>query len=413
MRRCFFRYLLILLSGMIFTNVYAQKQIILKAARMLDIRTGKWQNHPTLLIKEDRIEAINPSSLPKDAKVVDLGNLSLLPGFIDLHTHLTYDIGPGWTMRPVKEGAADEALRGAYNARKTLMAGFTTVRNVGAGHFADVALMHAIDKGLAVGPHIFPAGHAIGITGGHCDITGFAPGILETGPEQGVADGPAAVLRAVRYQIKHGAKVIKICATAGVLSFESSVGAQQMSDEEMRTVVEEARRHGLRVAAHAHGTQGIIAAIKAGVTSIEHGSILNDEAIQLMKQKGTYLVPTSYLADVIRLDLLPPPVRKKAEYVLPIMRKSLRKAIQAGVKIAFGTDAGVYPHGDNAKEFAVYVKLGMSPLKAIQCLGVDDRGALEPGKLADIIGVEGDPLKNIQILQDVKFVMKSGKVFKP
>ncbi|RME01894.1 MAG: amidohydrolase family protein [Calditrichaeota bacterium] len=406
---------------MIFTNVYAQKQIILKAARMLDIRTGKWQNHPTLLIKEDRIEAINPSSLPKDAKVVDLGNLSLLPGFIDLHTHLTYDIGPGWTMRPVKEGAADEALRGAYNARKTLMAGFTTVRNVGAGHFADVALMHAIDKGLAVGPHIFPAGHAIGITGGHCDITGFAPGILETGPEQGVADGPAAVLRAVRYQIKHGAKVIKICATAGVLSFESSVGAQQMSDEEMRTVVEEARRHGLRVAAHAHGTQGIIAAIKAGVTSIEHGSILNDEAIQLMKQKGTYLVPTSYLADVIRLDLLPPPVRKKAEYVLPIMRKSLRKAIQAGVKIAFGTDAGVYPHGDNAKEFAVYVKLGMSPLKAIQsatlvaseCLGVDDRGALEPGKLADIIGVEGDPLKNIQILQDVKFVMKSGKVFKP
>ena len=398
----------------------AQDTMVLKAARMLNVKTGKWLNNPELLIEDGRIKAVNNFSAPKDAKVLDLGDLTLLPGFIDLHTHLTYDISPGWTERVVRETGADEALRGAFNARKTLMAGITTVRNLGAGNFADVALMRAVDRGFVAGPHIFPSGHAIGITGGHCDVTGFAPGILETGPKQGVADGPDAVLRAVRYQIKHGAKVIKICATAGVLSFEGSVGVQQMSYEEMRTAVEEAKRHGLRVAAHAHGTEGIIAAVKAGVTSIEHGSILTDEAMQLMKQKGTYLVPTTYLADVIRLDLLPPVVRKKAEYILPIMRESLRKAIKNGVKVAFGTDAAVYPHGDNAKEFAILVKMGMSPLQAIQsatliaseCLGVDDRGVLEPGKLADIVGVAGDPLKNIEILQDMKFVMKAGKVFK-
>lgn len=412
-------FLSILIAGLL-ANLHAQDRVLLKAAAMVDVKAGRLVADPRILINGERIEAVNPAQVPEDARVIDLGDLVLVPGLIDLHTHLTYDIEPGWTNRVVREGPADEALRGARNARKTLLAGFTTVRNLGSRGFSGVSLMRAIDAGFVPGPRIFPAAHAIGITGGHCDITGLFPGILETGPEQGIGDGPAAVLRAVRYQIKHGAKVIKICATAGVLSFEGSVGAQQLSDQEIRTVVEEARRHGLRVAAHAHGTEGIIAAVEAGVTSIEHGSILTDEAIALMKERGTFLVPTTYLADVIPLDLLPEPVRRKAEYILPRMRESLRKAIAAGVRIAFGTDAAVYPHGDNAKEFAVLVRLGMKPLEALraattvaaECLGVDDRGVIEAGKLADIIAVQKNPLEDITTLENVQFVMKGGKVYK-
>ena len=346
--------------------------------------------------------------------------MTLLPGLMDMHTHLCYDLEGDWVNRAVREGAADAALRGSRNAMITLLAGFTTVRDVGAGGFADISLMRAIDNGIVAGPRMFPAGHSLGITGGHCDATGYAPGILEQGPEQGIADGVAEVLRATRYQIKHGAKVIKICATAGVLSFEGSVGAQQYSEEEMRVIVEEAARHGLKVAAHAHGTEGIIAAIRAGVASIEHGSMLDGEAISLMKARGTYLVPTSYLVDAINLDNLPPPIRAKAEYILPLARKSLSRAIQSGVKIAFGTDAAVYPHGDNAREFAVYVKQGMSPIEAIRSatihaadlLGVDDRGVIAEGKLADIIGVAGNPLEDVTVLENVRFVMKGGKVYK-
>ena len=293
--------------------------------------------------------------------------MTLLPGLIDLHTHLTGDLStPDWVAEPVRGTPASWALRGAKNARITLRAGFTTVRDVGAGGFSDVALMRAIDAGFIPGPRVVPSGHAIGITGGHCDVTGWAPGVAEQGPEGGVADGPESVTRAVRYQIKHGAKVIKLCATAGVLSFEGSVGAQQMDDEEIRAAVREAARHGIPVAAHAHGAEGILAAVRAGVTSIEHGSILTPQVVAAMKQRGTWLVPTLYLREAIRRDLLPPPIRAKMDEVTPLMDQSFRLALRSGVKIAFGTDASVYPHGQNAREFAVRVKLGQTPLEAIR-----------------------------------------------
>ncbi|QXD14421.1 amidohydrolase family protein [Rhodocaloribacter litoris] len=392
----------------------------LRAARMLDVETGRIVAPAVVVVEGARISAVNPPALPEGAAVLDLGDVTLLPGLIDMHTHLTGDLSGDWVHRPVRETAADAALRGAKNARTTLLAGFTTVRDVGAPGFADVALMRAVERGDVAGPWIFPAGHALGITGGHCDVTGYAPGILEGGPEQGVADGPDEVLKAVRYQIKHGAKVIKTCATAGVLSHEGPVGAQQYSDEELRVMVEEAARHGLKVAAHAHGSEGILAAVRAGVASIEHGSMLTDEIIAEMKARGTYLVPTTYLADAIDLDALPPHIRAKAEYVLPLARESLRRAIAAGVRIAFGTDAAVYPHGDNAKEFAVLVALGMTPLAAIQAatihaadlLGVDDRGRIAPGLLADLIAVPGNPLDDVRVLEDVRFVMRGGQVFK-
>jgi imidazolonepropionase-like amidohydrolase len=397
----------------------AAAQTIVRADRMLDVERGRIVRPAVVVIEDGRIRSVNPESVP-DGRVIDLGDVMLLPGLMDMHVHLTGDIEGDWVNRAVREGPADWALRGARNAERTLLAGFTTVRDVGASGFANVAVARAVDKGLVDGPRVVPSGHPLGITGGHCDVTGYAPGILERGPEAGIADGAAEVLKAVRYQIKHGAGVIKTCATAGVLSFEGPVGAQQYSEEELRVMVEEAARHGLKVAAHAHGTEGIIAAVRAGVASIEHGSMLNDEAIALMKERGTYLVPTTYLADAINLDVLPPPVRAKAEFVLPVGKESLRRAIRAGVKIAFGTDAAVFPHGQNAKEFAALVERGMSPIEAIRAatvnaadlLGVDDRGRIAPGTLADLIAVPGDPLEDVRVLEDVRFVMKGGRVYK-
>ncbi len=397
-----------------------ERTTVLRADRMLDVVAGRVVADAVVVVRGETIAAVNPPAPPEDAEVIELGDLCLVPGLMDLHTHLNYDLEGDWVHREVKEGPADAALRGARNARLTLMAGFTTVRDVGSSGFADVALMRAIDRGFVEGPRMFPAGHSLGITGGHCDTTGYRPGIAERGPEAGVADGPAEVLKAVRYQIKHGAKVIKTCATAGVLSFEGPVGAQQYSQEELETMVAEARRHGLKVAAHAHGVEGIIAAVRAGVASIEHGSVLNDEAIALMKERGTYLVPTTYLADAIDLESLPPGPRAKADYILPIAKESLRRAIAAGVKIAYGTDAAVYPHGLNAREFSTLVERGMTPLAAIRTatlnaadlLGVDDRGAIAAGKLADLIAVPGNPLEDVSVLERVEFVMKGGEVKK-
>jgi len=397
----------------------AGAQTILRADRMLDVEGGRIVENAVIVIENGVIQSVNPGTVP-DGDVMDLGDVTLLPGFIDTHVHLTGDLEGDWFNRAVKETAADEALRGARNARKTLMAGFTTVRNVGSGGFADVSLSKAVEQGFIEGPRIVAAGHALGITGGHCDVTGYAPGILELGPKDGVADGADEVLEAVRYQIKHGAVVIKTCATAGVLSFEGPVGAQQYSEEELRVMVEEAARHGMRVAAHAHGTEGIIAAVRAGVASIEHGSMLNDEAIALMKERGTYLVPTTYLADAIDLEVLPPHVRAKAESVLPVAKESVRRAIAADIKIAFGTDAAVFPHGDNAKEFAALVDRGMSNIEAIRTatlnaadlLGVDDRGRIAAGTLADIVAVPGNPLEDIHTLEGVTFVMMGGAVYK-
>jgi imidazolonepropionase-like amidohydrolase len=321
-------------------------------------------------------------------------------------------------LEPVTETPVDAAYKAAKNGRTTLMAGFTTVRDFGGE--VTVALGHAVERGDVISPRVVPSRNALGITGGHCDVTGYAPGILEQGPKEGVADGPWEVVEAVRYQIKHGAQVIKTCATAGVLSMEGPVGAQQYTYEELKAMVDEAARHGVRVAAHAHGTEGIKAAIRAGVISIEHGSILDDEAIALMKQHGTWLVPTSYLADRINLDALPSVMRTKAETVLPLMRESLRKAIAEGVNVAFGTDAAVFPHGENAHEFAVYVNLGMSPLEAIRSatlhattvLGRDDRGVIEAGRFADFVAVPGNPLDDITVTERPRFVMLGGTVIR-
>ena len=403
----------------------AQGDTAVFAERMLDVRSGDIvENVVVYIVGEEihRIETLRPFGsfeVAEETRVVNLGDVTLLPGLIDCHTHLNFDIEGEWETRDVREGAPDAALRGARNAKLTLEAGFTTVRDVGSTGFADVALMRAIDRGFVPGPRMFPAGHTISITGGHGDATGYRPGVLEHGVEEGIADGADEVVAAVRYQIKHGAKVIKTTATAGVLSHEGPVGAQQYSFEELKAMVEEAARHGIRVAAHAHGTEGIIAASKAGVASIEHGSVLTEEAIEVMIANGTYLVPTTYLADSIDMGQLPDMIRAKAEFILPKAKDSVRRAVAAGVKIAFGTDAAVYPHGLNAREFAAMVERGMTPLATIQAatlsacdlIGVDDRGVIEAGKLADLIAVPGNPLEDVGLLENIRFVMKGGEVF--
>ncbi|HKY60630.1 MAG TPA: amidohydrolase family protein [Gemmatimonadota bacterium] len=395
-----------------------ERTVVIRAARLLDVERGEILPDAAVVVEGDRIAAVNPDALPAGAETIDLGDATLLPGLIDAHTHLTSDLEGDWVHRGVTGTPAEAALRGAQNARRTVEAGFTTVRDVGSPDFADVALARAVEAGWITGPRIVPAGHALGITGGHCDETGYAPGILEGDWRRGVADGVDEVVKAVRYQIKHGARVIKVCATAGVLSHEASVGAQQYSEDELRAIVEEAARHDLKVAAHAHGTEGIKAAIRAGVVSIEHGSLLDDEAIAMMKERGTWLVPTTYLVGRIDLDALPPGIRAKAEGILPRAVESVRRAIGAGVPIAFGTDAAVFPHGENAGEFAALVDRGMDPLAAIrtatlngaELLGVDDRGVIAPGRLADLIAVPGDPLADVRVLEDVRFVMLGGKV---
>jgi imidazolonepropionase-like amidohydrolase len=403
------------------------QSLVVRADRMLDVTTGRIVPHATVVVERGRIASVNPGSLPQGAKVLDLGDVTLLPGFIDAHVHLLMDDAAAYRLQLVTDNASKAALRGANSARATLLGGFTTVRDLGQLNpsldLITVSLADASERDWIDAPHIVAAGHALSPTGGHIDPSmhvGAAEGFMELGPEYGIADGVDQVVRATRYQIKHGAKVIKISATAGVLSLEASVGAQQFSDAEMRAIVEEANRHGIPVAAHAHGTEGIKAAVRAGVASIEHGSLLDDEAIRLMKERGTFLVPTTALTDLMALDQFPPTVRAKAEDVLPRARESVGRAIRAGVKIALGTDAPLVPHGQNAKEFTAMVARGMTPIDAIRAgtvnaaelLRVNDRGRIAEGLLADLVAVRGNPLENIRALEDVRFVMKSGKVYK-
>ncbi len=391
-----------------------------KAARMLDVVSGRMVQPAIVLTDGERITAVNPSSIPAGAEVIDLGNATLLPGLIDAHVHLMDDPGTSWIRQRAYETPALWALRAARNAERALMAGFTTVRDTGSTGFVDVAIGQATDARWIRGPRVVPVGHYITTTGGHCDLTGFAPGVLERGPEAGVADGPDEVRKAIRYQAKHGAKWIKMCATAGIFSFDRTVGAQQYSEAELRAGVEEAALHGMRVAAHAHGTDGIRAAVRAGVRSIEHGSILDDATIQLMKQRGTWLVPQAYIGQAIDPSTLEPAIRAKHDYINPIAGRSLRKAIAAGVKIAFSTD-GPLPNNDPGREFAALVQHGMTPLQSIQAatirgaelLELDDRGQLIAGKLADIVAVPGNPLQNIRAMENVVFVLKGGDVVKP
>jgi imidazolonepropionase-like amidohydrolase len=397
--------------------------IAIKAAHLLDVRSGRLINEAVVLVRGERIEAVGSNlPIPAGAQVIDLAGATLLPGLIDMHTHITGNPEAlGYASIAISTGR--EALYGARNARITLEAGFTTIRNVGAGAYTDVALRDAINAGDLPGPRMQVSGPALGITGGHCDDTLHAPEFKISA--DGVADGSAAVMKKVREVIKYGADVIKICATGGVLSFRDDPQASQYTLEEMKVIVAEAHRLGRKVAAHAHGLEGIKLAVTAGVDSIEHGSYIDAEAARMMKAQGTYLVPTVYLGDWLLANAarigLPPPLEEKARVVLPLARKNIANAIKLGVPVAFGTDAAVYPHGLNAREFAVYVQLGMTPLAAIQSatvqaarlLGWEDRvGTIEPGKFADLVAVKGDPLGDVSELERVQFVMKGGKLIK-
>ncbi len=403
----------------------------IRAGMLIDGTGAAPLKNAVILFQGQRITAVGAAvAIPRGAAVIDLSAYTVLPGFIDAHVHLAFrTIGDGdWQHSDLTESAGQFALLGAAHAQQTLEAGFTTVRVVGSGHFNDIALRNAITNGWIPGPRILGAGTSFGITGGHCDdLEGFRPGVFgrESGIADGVADGVDQVREAVRYAVKYGADVIKICATGGVLSLTDSAGVQQYSEEEMRAIVETARMLSRRVAAHAHGTPGIKAAVRAGVTSIEHGSILDAEAVALMVQHGTWLVPTlmagERVSEMARAGRLPPPIAAKALAIAPRMQTSFKLALDGGVKIALGTDAGVFPHGRNGHEFTLMVRFGMTPMQAIQAgtlsgatlLGREaDIGSLVAGKYADIVAVRGDPLQDVTVLEQVEFVMTGGTVFK-
>jgi imidazolonepropionase-like amidohydrolase len=396
---------------------------LVRAGHLLDVKSGKLLDGQTLVVVGETIQSIAPTAevtAQAGDTVVDLSGLTVLPGLIDVHTHLTGnpDFDP---YRELTSTNAKEAINGVVNARATLMAGITSVRNVGAGGYTDVDLRDAINEGQIPGPHMLVSGPPLGITGGHCDNDLLPMEYHAVG--DGVADGIAEVQHKVRQNIKYGADLIKICATGGVLSKGDDPQASQYTLEEMQAIVADAHRLGRKVAAHAHGAQGILWATEAGVDSIEHGSYINDEGIAAMKQHGTYLVPTLYLEDwMLESGHLPPFYHQKMMDVSAVAKGNIKRAMQAGVKIAMGTDAAVYPHGLNAHELDVYVnQLGMAPLAALKTatsnaadlMGWSAKtGSLEAGKWADMIAVEKNPLDDVRVLQNVKFVMKAGVVYK-
>jgi imidazolonepropionase-like amidohydrolase len=408
--------------------------IALRAERWVDITAGETRSPAVIVVEGNRIAAVNPAELPRDATVIDLGDVTLLPGLMDMELNLMIG-GPGGPeglpnpMHGVQDDPVYRTLRGAVNARTTLLAGFTTVRNLGlmvktGGYMLDVALQRAIDQGWHDGPRIVPAGHAVTPYGGHLDPTVFqrlAPGIMPLSVAEGIANGVADVRACVRYQIRHGAKVIKISASGGVMSHSTPPGSQQYSDEEFVAIADEAHRAGIRVAAHAVGDSAIQACIRAGVDCIEHGFLATDETIKLMVEHRTFLVSTTYLTDALAIERAAPELQKKAAEVFPRAKAMLPKAIAAGVKIACGTDAPAIPHGQNARELVALVDRGMKPIQALRAATVtsaelierdDELGRLEPGFLADIIAVPGDPLDDIRATLDVRFVMKDGRIYK-
>jgi imidazolonepropionase-like amidohydrolase len=401
------------------------QHLVIHAGHLLDVKSGKMLDNVTVVIDGDKITTVSggsgsQSDNPAGARVINLPNATLLPGLIDAHTHLTFD--PNFGYQELGVSIPKEALIGAKNARITLEAGFTTVRNVGASGYTDIALRDAINEGMVPGPRMMASGPALSITGGHCDQN-LLPYEWHA-KSDGAADGVEGVQHKVREIIKYGADVIKVCATGGVLSKGDDPRASQYTLEEMKAIVADAHRLGRKVAAHAHGAQGIAWAAEAGVDSIEHGSYIDDAAIAIMKKNGTYLVPTLYLADWMRENAvkigLPPMYATKMKDVTAVSRQNIKKAFNAGVKIVFGTDAAVYPHGLNAHEFAVYVQIGMTPLQAIQTatvnaadlLGWSKIGSVETGNFADIIAVNGDPLKDVTLLENPVMVMKGGTVYK-
>jgi imidazolonepropionase-like amidohydrolase len=405
--------------------------VVLRAARVID-GTGADPIAPgVVVVTDDKIVAMgSPDSVkvPEGARVIDLGDVTLLPGFIDCHTHIVgRQLGePGADVGEVKDYDGYAAMLSVGYARKTLMAGFTTIRNVGAWRFQDMALRRAINEGRLPGPRIRAAGHGIGITGGHADSNGYRPGLSDGTFKDGIADGVDECRAAVRYQVKYGADVIKIVATGGVLSEGDAVGATQYTLAEMKALVEESTKLDRKVAAHAHGTEGIKLAVEAGVASIEHGSFLDEEGARLMKKKGTYLVPTlsagERVGDAAEKGLLKGERAEKAKAAAKGMRSAIKLAVKEGVPIALGTDAGVIIHGANGREFFLLVDWGgMKPMDAIVCgtknaadlLGWGDRiGTLAKGKLADVVAVPGNPLDDIHAMEHPSFVMKNGVIYK-
>ena len=401
------------------------KRVLVRAGHLLDVKTGKILDNQAILIEGDKVVSVGPApgnQATSGAITINLPNATVLPGLIDAHTHLTGDpknIG----YQSLGISVPRDALTGAKNARLTLQAGFTTVRNVGATGYSDVAVRDAINAGDIPGPRMLVSGPALSITGGHCDNNLLPYEYHAT--SDGAADGIEAVQHKVREIIKYGADLIKICATGGVLSKGDDPQASQYTLEEMKAIVADAHRLGRKVAAHAHGAQGIRWASEAGVDSVEHASYIDDAAIAELKKNGTYLVPTLYLGDWFmenaEKNRVPDFLLVKAKAVMPAARKNVAHAFASGVKVAFGTDAAVYPHGLNAHEFGVMVKLGLTPLQAIQAATVNDAdllgwsdkvGTIEAGKWADIIAVDGDPLKDVTTLEHVKLVMKGGDIVK-
>ncbi|HRO26606.1 MAG TPA: amidohydrolase family protein [Luteimonas sp.] len=398
--------------------------VVVTADRLLDVRSGRLVESPAVLVRDGRIVEVRSGGFadaPAGARRVDLPGMTLLPGLIDLHVHLDMEPSYGgysslqfsdrfWSVLTVK------------HARDTLDAGFTTVRNLGADAWNDVGLAQAIDEGKITGPRVVPAGYAFGATGGHCDSTFFPPSFESRNPYN--ADSPEEARKRVREIRKYGAQVIKICATGGVFSRNTEVGQQQLSLEEMQAVAREAHQWGLKVAAHAHGTSGIKDAIRAGIDTIEHVSLIDDEGVRLAKQHGTWLVFDIYNTEYTQAEgkkngVLEDNLRKDRE-IAELQRENFRRAHQAGAKIAYGTDTGVYPHGQNGRQFAVMVRYGMPAVEAIRsatlhaadALGRSDVGVVEAGRWADLVAVPGDPTADVRLLEDVPFVMKGGEVVK-
>lgn len=426
MQKIIVSFLLLMIS--IISNAQSNNTIIIKAGKLIDVENGKVLVNQMILVQNDSIVKIaSRINIPKDATIIDLSKYTVLPGLIDCHTHITGQPSGDYYGDLFRKSPVDVAITAHIYARKTLEAGFTTVRDLGSNGLVDIALRNAINKGDVVGPNIYAATVFIGSTGSHGDLNGFSPYLQFNTPKglSGIANGVEGVREQVRYNVKNGADVIKFGASAGVLSEEESVGAPQYSQEEMNAIVSEAKMWGRKTAAHAHGAEAIKMAVKAGVASIEHGSLVDEEGIQLMLSRGTYLVADVYddeyiLSEYAKLGF-PEKIINKEKMVGKLQRENFQKAVQAGVKIAYGTDAGVYPHGWNGKQFKWMTRYGLSPMAAIQAatinaadlLGIKDKtGSITAGKKADIIAVITNPIDDINILEQVQFVMKNGVIYK-